>query len=155
MSEQQPPEPRWDRQQYEKEEKAEEEKYHEKDEKSWDEKYRRDPVSAVVWALILIWAGLVMIAANIGLLPSLTFLGAQGVSTWSVILIGAAAIVFLEVLFRLAVPSYRQPVGGSIFFACILLAIGLGNVIGWELVWPLILIGIGLSVLLRGLGRRQ
>ncbi len=36
-----------------------EEKKEEKDEKSREEKWRRDPLSAAIWAGILIWAGLV------------------------------------------------------------------------------------------------
>ena len=35
-------------------------------EKSWEEKYRRDPVSSVVWAGVLVWAGLVLLASNLG-----------------------------------------------------------------------------------------
>ena len=60
----------------EKQEKSDEkelEKQEEKstDEKSYEEKYRRDPLGAVVWALILIWAGLVLLAQNMGTLDKL------------------------------------------------------------------------------------
>jgi hypothetical protein len=49
----------------EKDEKEEKERHeHEKDdekreEKSPEEKWRRDPVGSVIWACILIWAGVV------------------------------------------------------------------------------------------------
>jgi len=59
----------------EKEEK--EEKEEEKEEKSWDEKYRRDPLSAIVWAVILIWVGVVLLADNLGFLVTLRPLDAS------------------------------------------------------------------------------
>jgi len=121
----------------EKEEKGREE--------SWDEKFRRDPLNAVWWALVLIWTGLVLIAENVGILDNLRV----GLEAWSVIFIGAGIIVLLGVLLRLFVPAYRRPVGGSIVFGFILLGIGLGEVVGWIAIWPLILIGIGVSWLLR------
>ena len=48
---------------YEKEEEKAE-KEHEKEEKTWDEKWRRDPLSGIVWATILIWAGVVFCASS-------------------------------------------------------------------------------------------
>ncbi len=137
-----------DREYYGKEEEKRGEKEEEKEEKGgqgWDEKWRRDPLSAVVWAGILIWAGLALLAENMGLLARFEWLDA-----WGLIFIGAGGLVLLEVVVRLLVPSYRRPLGGTLVFAAILLGIGLGNLFGWSLVWPLILIVIGVSVLLRG-----
>ena len=124
----------------------EEEKEHEKEaEKSWDEKWRRDPLSAVVWAAILIWAGVALLAENMGLLIRFGRLDA-----WGLIFVGAGVIVFLEVAMRLLVPSYRRAVGGTLVFAVVLVGIGVGNLFGWDVTWPLILIAIGVSMLLRG-----
>ncbi|MGW8251356.1 MAG: hypothetical protein ACWGO1_11995 [Anaerolineales bacterium] len=130
-------------------------------EKSWEEKWQRDPVNTVVWALIFMWAGLVILAENLGLLsaiqttaegiPGFWFLGDD--ITWSLIFTGAGVIVLLGVLARLLIPAYRRPVGGGIFFGFLLIAIGLGNVLGWNLIWPIFLIGLGLSIILRGLFR--
>ena len=147
MSEQ----PQYERPQYEKEEEKYE-KEEEKEEKTWDEKWRRDPLGAAVWAAILIWAGLVLLAENIGLLANLTIQD-TAVDAWPIIFIGAGGIVFLEVLVRLLVPSYRRPVGGTLTFAVILVGVGLGNLFGWAIVLPLVLIAIGVSALLRGLIR--
>ncbi len=130
----------------EKQHEKEDEKQHEKEEeKSWDEKWRRDPLSAVVWAVILIWAGVALLAENMGLLVRFEWLDA-----WGLVFIGAGVIVLLEVVVRLLVPSYRRPVGGTLILAVVLLGIGLGNLVGWSVIWPLILIAIGVSVLLRG-----
>ncbi|RPI29043.1 MAG: hypothetical protein EHM70_16090 [Chloroflexota bacterium] len=139
------------------------EKRDEKDEKDSYEKWRRDPLSAVTWAVILIWAGLALLAENVGILgqftrrfadtPGLQFL--EGLTAWSIILIGAGLILLIAILVRMAVPAYRGPVTGTLFLALLLIGLGLGNVLGWNIVWPLILIGFGLSVLLRGLWRER
>ena len=124
----------------------EEEKEHEKEEeKSWDEKWRHDPLGAAVWAAILIWAGVVLLAENMGLMIRFGWLDA-----WGLIFVGAGGIVLLEVVVRLLMPSYRRPVGGTLVFAVILMGVGLGNLFSWTVVWPLVLIAIGVSMLLRG-----
>jgi hypothetical protein len=124
----------------------------EKDEKdsgeSWDEKWRRDPVDAAGWALILIWAGLVLLAAN------LRWFGADGFEVWPWIFVGAGVIVLLGVLVRLVVPAYRRPVMGSVIFGAILLGIGLAQLPDLQEHWPVVLgvvlVVIGAGALLRG-----
>jgi hypothetical protein len=113
---------------------------------SWDEKWRRDPIDAAGWAVIFIWAGLVLLAENMGLLIRF-----ERLETWSIIFIGAGLIVLLGVVVRLLVPAYRRPLTGSLIFGVILLGIGLGEVVGWVVIGPLVLIAIGVGVLLRGL----
>lgn len=131
----------------EKEEKQEEKERdrREKEEKSWDEKWRSDPLSAAGWAFFLIWVGVVLLASNLGVLDDL-----DPVDTGDVILIGAGVIVLVQVLIRLLVPAYRRPVMGNLIFAFILLAIGLGDLATWQLVWPTVIILTGLVWLLRG-----
>ena len=127
------------------------------EEKSWDEKYRRDPLSALVWPAILIWAGLVLLANNLGLLSGFRGLPSERfffqVETWGLIFIGAGVILLIEVVIRLVMPVYRRDVGGTLFLGILFIAIGLGNTIGWNFIWPLILIGLGLSIVLRGISR--
>ncbi|MBN2550230.1 MAG: hypothetical protein JXB15_13790 [Anaerolineales bacterium] len=139
------------------------EKRDEKEEKTTDEKWRNDPLSAVVWALILIWAGLVFMASNLGWLdsflrrssdiPGLGFLEKIW-GAWPIVLIGAGVIVLGEVVIRLLVPAYRRSVTGTIILGVVLIGIGLGDLISWNLIWPLVLIILGASILLRGLGRK-
>jgi len=133
-------------------EKANEKEEEKTAEKSWDEKWGRDPVSSVIWAGILVWAGLVLLAGNLGLLEAIAFDGII-FEDWALIFLGAGVILLLGVLFRLAVPSYRRPVTGNLIFAFILIAIGLGDIVDVGLLWPLIIIAIGVIVLLRGLLR--
>jgi hypothetical protein len=125
-----------------------------KEDKRYDKNHDRDQLSSLAWALILIWAGLVFLAANLGMLDriqaqEIEFGGfnIMGLSTWSVIFVGAGAIVFLEAIIRTFVPAYRGSTGGNFFLAAIFLGIGLGGIFGWQLVWPFILIAMGLSAL--------
>jgi hypothetical protein len=139
-----------------------EEKYEKEDEK-FEEKHHRDPLSALIWALILIWAGLVFLAANLGWLNAIQtsmvlpenvhIMG--NLSTWSVIFMGAGVLVFLEAVIRTFVPAYRSSTGGNFFLAAIFLGIGLGAVFGWQVVWPFILIAMGFAALASALIRRH
>ena len=139
-----------DRKHDEKDEKEEEKKGEKQEEKSWDEKWRRDPLNAAAWAAIFIWAGLVLLADNLRL-----FTRFERLDAWAIILIGAGLIVLAEVVVRLLVPAYRRPVAGSIIFGVILVALGLGNIIGWGVIWPVVLIGLGVIILARGLFRSR
>lgn len=146
-------EPRDDRVEEERYGRARRDEKDEKQEKgngeSWDEKWRRDPVDAATWAVILIWAGFVLLGANMG------FLDDMGLPAWSIGFLGAGVIVLLSVVFRLLVPAYRKPLAGSVIFGVILIGIGLGEVVGWVVIGPLVLIGIGLGIILTGLFRRR
>jgi hypothetical protein len=142
-----PQRPQWAN---EKEQEKHEEKQDEKrpQEKHWEEKYRRDPLSSIIWPAIFIWAGLSLLAANLGLLPPNLL-----IPGWGLAFTGAGLILLLEVLIRLALPTYRRPVIGTTILAVIFLGIGLQGVMRWELLWPLALILIGLAILLRNAGR--
>jgi hypothetical protein len=130
------------------------EKQHEKmDEKTWEEKHRSDPLSRVVWAGILIWAGVVLLANNLGIIRDIPLLG--GMSAWSLVFAGAGLIILVEVLIRLVVPEYSGPVIGSLIIALVLLGIGLDDLVGWAIVWPTIVIGVGVVILFRALVRKE
>ncbi len=135
----------------------------EKEEKSYEEKQRQDPIGAMVWAATLIWAGLVLLANNLGWLETLRIrLGDTAfdmpfeiegwVGAWQIFFLGAGILVLIGVLVRLLMPEYRRPILGSLIWAIVLFGLALGQ---WELIWPLILIAIGFSLLLGGLVRRR
>ena len=132
----------------------EEEKRHEKDEKSQEEKWRRDPLSAIVWACILIWAGVVLLLSNLDLLPRIPGLPLP-MNEWSLIFLGAGVIILLEVLVRLLMPEHRRGVVGNLIVAIIFIGIGGGGSIGWGFLWGSVLIGIGVAVLLGGFRERR
>ena len=124
-------------------------------------KQRSDRLGSIVWALILIWAGLVFTANNLGWLDSIrTTLTLPGgisiadVSTWSVIFLGAGALIFFEALVRTFAKPYRSSVGGNFVLAAVFLGIGLSAIFSWQAVWPFVLIAMGISALFSALIRR-
>ncbi|OGO67395.1 MAG: hypothetical protein A2Z37_17510 [Chloroflexi bacterium RBG_19FT_COMBO_62_14] len=126
------------------------------EEKEWEEKRRRDPLGALIWPIILVWAGLVFLAGNLGLLGRFAVggLGFESVAggrlgAWSLVLLGAGVIILMEVAIRIAVPAYRRPVTGSIILAAIFIGLGLGDMTNWGVVWAVLLIILGLSMLVR------
>jgi hypothetical protein len=143
------------------------EKEEEKNEKelSKEEKGRQDSLGMIVWALILIWAGTIFLADNMGILGSFNdLLGSIGLQTaelpfklpflhleaWSLIFVGAGFLLLAEVVIRLLFPAYRKPVLGTAILAVIALGIGLG---AWGLIFPFVLIIVGLAILLGALFR--
>ena len=135
-------EQRRDEKEEEKRGEKEEEKRHEKNQ-SWDEKWRHDPVRTITFAAILIWGGVVALIGN--------FVDWQG---WSIFLIGAGIIMLIKAGVRL-MPAYRRAAGGSFIIGLILLGAGLGGLVGWRFVWPVVLILIALLIIFRGVMRRR
>jgi hypothetical protein len=133
-----------------RERQEKEEKHGEKEEKNWEEKWRRDPLGGMVWASILIWAGLVLLADNLRLLAPF-----ERLEAWAIILIGAGLILLLEVAVRLLVPAYRRAVTGTLILGLILIGAGLGEAVSWDVIGPLVLILFGVFILVRVLMRRS
>lgn len=140
-------------------EKFDEKEAEKREEKSWEEKYRNDPISAALWACVFIWAGLVLLAGNLGLLDWLSRRPGQQffawTDSWGLILLGAGVIVLIGAGIRVSMPAYRRSVSGDLILGVILVGIGIGNIFGFSVTLPLILIVIGLSILLRGWRRSQ
>jgi len=139
------------REQEEKEEKSEgfswmEEKTDEKEEKG--EGWGRDPLGGIIWALILISVGSVLLLQTFGYIEWDQFGG-----IWNLIFIAIGLVLLFEVVVRLLVPAYRRPVLGTLIGACIMLAIGLGGILGSTSVLAVGLIVVGVVVLLSGLFR--
>ena len=141
-------------------EKFDEKEMEKREEKAPEEKWRRDPLGGIVWACILIWAGFVFLASNLGWLDAIlarteeiTGVGAidKVLSAWSVVAIGAGVILLIEVAVRLLVPEYRHPVLGTFILGIVFIGIGLGDLIDWNILFPVIIIGVGLSILFRAL----
>jgi hypothetical protein len=148
----------------EKSDEKEREKREEKtpEEKSWEEKYRRDPLGPIIWGLILLWAGLVLLLSNLGVLDSMlrrTINAPAWVGRlepgWSLVMLGAGVILLVEVVIRLAMPIYRHSVVGTVILAILFIGIGLGDLVSWNILWPLVLIGMGLIIVVRGLFRSK
>jgi hypothetical protein len=142
------------REQEEKTEEKTEEKHQEKiQEKNWEEKWRRDPLGAIAWAMILIWAGVAFLLDNLGLFEDMPFVGKIG--AWSLVFAGAGVILLVTVIIRLIMPEHRRSIVGNIILGVILLGIGLGDVIGWGMIWAILIIAVGAGLLVGGLIRRR
>lgn len=128
----------------EKDRREEDEKREEKEEKDRP----RDPLSSILWALFLIGAGVVLLAQSQGLITWDQFGG-----LWNLFFIGLGLLLLLEVALRLLLPAYRRPVFGQLIGGLVLLAIGLGGMVGFRFTGPLILIGVGAAILLGALVR--
>lgn len=150
----QPPRSSWeDEKEREKEREKEQEKEREKEnEKSQEagEKFRRDPISGAFWAGVLILAGLVFMADNLGYLPEV-----GNADAWHWIAFGAGVALFLEALVRTFSPDHARPVTGRFIFSGILIVIGASGIVGTETTWPLILIVAGIGILLGTLLRKR
>jgi len=149
---------------------SEEKQFDEKDEKEMekhDEKVKeRDMLSSITWAFILIWAGLIFLATNLGWFDQLGIVIDQSwvfrsledwntFGVWNLIALGAGAIILLEAVGRLLLPNFRRHVGGTLIVAAVFIGLGLGGWFSWSYLWPLILIAVGINVLLTGLGRSR
>lgn len=149
---------------------SEDKQFEEKDEKELqkhDEKVEEnDVLSTIVWAFILIWAGLVFLASNLGWFARMglavnnnwalhSFWNLRQLGVWNLIALGTGAILLVEALVRLLVPNFRRNVGGALIGGVVLIGVGLGGWFSWSYLWPLILIAIGINVLITGLGRKR
>lgn len=105
----------------------------------------QDFINMTTWAAIFIWAGLVLLPAKVNLITALTNWG-----VWSLAFIGAGVIVLLGMLICLLWSECARPKGRRLILALILLGIGLQGVVGWQIIWPVVLITIGISIMLRG-----
>jgi hypothetical protein len=95
------------------------------DSSQWGAWWRADKLDALGWAVILLWAALVVVAEN-------TTFGDdyEWWSAWGVFWVGVGAITLVEAVFRLAVPRYRAKWGWKLFWGLAFLALGLGQLAG-------------------------
>ncbi len=136
------------------EEKTEEKEEKTRNEKNYDEKWRRDPVNAGTWAAILIWAGICLLADTtkwgMNTFPAWW-------ETWAVIFTGVGVIILLSMVVRFMMPVHRRHLTSGLIPGLIFLGIGLSWLNNWKLdvMWPVILIIIGLAIILGGIFRKR
>ncbi len=114
-----------------------------------DEKYfegvcgKNDRLSSFVWAALFLWAGIVLLASNIGWIELLPFQVPE--LGWAVFFFGAGVIVLTEIVIRFTVPDIHNPELISIIAVIFFFGLALG---AWVYTWPLILVAIGVSIII-------
>jgi hypothetical protein len=132
-------------------------------ERGWRRRRSRDALGTVVWALIFIWAGLVMLADTLGMLSRMQVRVSDmpgpwrqlGLDAWPLIFLGAGVLIGVEIVLRLIVPAFRRPVAGSVLIAVLFIGLGLGSLTNWILIWPVLLIALGVAMLVDGFLRSR
>ena len=131
-----------------RDEKDEKDRREQNEKHEKQEKDQRDPLSNVVGAFFLIFAGVILLAQSQGWVTWDQFGG-----LWNLFFVGLGLAILLEAALRLMLPAYRRPILGQVIAGVVLLAIGFGGMTGFQLTGPIILIGIGVAILLGGLFR--
>lgn len=111
---------------------------------------QRDGLGGVFWAALLIMAGVVFLADNVGMLPRY---GSAGVWDW--LMLGAGGLLLVDALIRTLLPDVRPPEPFWVVVGVVLLALSSSAIFGLRLTqwWPAILIFIGVASLARALRR--
>ena len=68
---------------------------------------------------------------------------------WSYFLMGLGVILVIEVIIRTTVPQYHRPVKGKLIGGIVLIYLSAGNIFGINEIWPLILIGGGIFIVIK------
>ena len=112
----------------------------------WEIGWRRGRGDAITWAFILIWAGVVFLAEHLGWVANYTWW-----NNWAVILGGAGVILVIRGVARLASKDPLMRRSGSLIVGLIFIGVCLGMITSWSIIWPLVLIGVGLLIIVESL----
>lgn len=102
----------------------------------------------IFWAGALILAGVILLAGQFNLLPTY-----GDVTAWDWVLLGGGGLLIVTEIVRSVAPDLGCPSGGRMILGLILAGLGAQAVfdLSFSLLWPVILIAIGLAVLWRNL----
>ena len=114
------------------------------------EKAERKRLEGFWWAAVLIWAGLLLVADYLGVLPQI-----REENVWSWIFLGAGIFGLLGALIRVISAELPNPTGWDYFWSALFLVIGASGFIGGGIAFPIVLIVIGLAILVNVLVNRD
>ena len=106
-----------------------------------EEKWRRDPISGVVSALIVLVLGVLLTLAARDVI--------SWDDWWKYYLIGIGVVFLIEVLIRRLKTAYRRPMFGRFVAGLVLICLGVAFVGGFGSWWPLIIVAIAVAILVR------
>jgi hypothetical protein len=111
-------------------------------ERRHDERKERQRLEGLWWAVALIWAGLVLGADSMGLVPQI-----GDASAWNWIFLGAGTVSLVGSVYRLIASNVPSPTIWDWVWGSVCLIIGLDGFLTLNIFWPLILIGVGGAIL--------
>jgi hypothetical protein len=110
-------------------------------ESGWDKWWRSTRSDSLWWAILFILGGVIVILEITNTVDSLSWWNG-----WSVFFTGMGIVTLLMVLIRYLIPNDQHSVFWGTLWGCILLSIGLGDLVsGW--IWGLVLLAIGVGIL--------
>jgi hypothetical protein len=113
----------------------------EKRDEGMEEKWRRDPISGVVFGLLVLILGVLLTLAVRDVIPWDDW--------WKYFIIGIGVVFLIELLIRRLKPAYRRPMFGRFVAGLVLICLGVAFVGGFGTWWPLIIVAIAVAILLR------
>lgn len=117
----------------------------------WQDRRSHHTLSRLVWASILIYAGLIFLADAMGYLPTL-----RSATAWDWVKLGVGGLLLLEGLIRAFSTDHPEPNLWRLIIGVMLIGWGAAAIFNIQLTaawWPVVLIIIGISALARGLRR--
>lgn len=111
----------------------------------------REPISGIVFGLMVVWLGVCLYLKHIGTLPDDLW--------WAYLLVGFGGLWILSGIVRLFVARWRQGLLGAFIPGIVVGTIGLMFILGSWQYWPIILVAVGLviviSVIVQHVARRR
>jgi len=110
-----------------------------------------DPINRVMFAGLLVMAGVILLADQAGLLPAY-----RGAGAWAWIVLGAGVVFVLAELVRGLSGEFGEPHGWTLLAGVACLGFGASAIFGvqWQVIWPAALILLGLVLLIRNVSGR-
>lgn len=110
-----------------------------------------DPINRVMTAGLLVMAGVILLANQLGILPSY-----HQATPWAWIALGAGVVFLLTELVRALSGENASANSWTLLLGLACLGIGASVIFGvtWQLIWPAALILVGVVLLLRNFGGR-
>jgi hypothetical protein len=102
----------------------------------------RKRFDGIFWGGVILLAGVILIADNLGVLPQI---GQAGFWSWLFLAMGVYALVLGAI--RLTSANFPNPTTDEYVWTAIFLLIGLSGFIGFSLAWPVALVLIGVAIL--------
>ena len=103
-------------------------------------------LSGIVFGALFLWAGAVWLADAGGIIDGLAARTPLHVDGWTVFFLGAGTILLVEIALRLFLPEFGKP--EAVTFVGLIVFFGIA-LAGWEVFWPIALLAVGASILLK------